>query len=139
MGATEDLAKFVINLTPEQIPEVTLHEGKRCIINFLSVALFASRDPSLDILLDIFREEGGRRQATVLGTDRRTTAQNAALANGFLGHLEDYDDTHFPTIIHPSSTTLPAALAVGEQRSASGRDVLVSAVCSQHGGKLAVE
>jgi 2-methylcitrate dehydratase PrpD len=128
MGTTETLARFVVETPPERITEALLHEGKRCLINFLAVALYAARDPSLDLLLDLFREEGSRPLATVLGTGVRTSLQNAALANGYLGHLEDYDDTHFPTVIHPSSPTIPAALALGERRGASGREVLAASV-----------
>jgi 2-methylcitrate dehydratase PrpD len=40
-----------------------------------------------------------------------------------LGHLEDYDDTH-TTVIHPSAPILPGALALSEQRTVSGRDLL---------------
>ena len=128
MGTTETLARFVVETPPERITEPLLHEGKRCLINFLAVALYAARDPSLDLLLDLFREEGSRPLATVLGTGVRTSLQNAALANGYLGHLEDYDDTHFPTVIHPSSPTIPAALALGERQGTSGREVLAASV-----------
>ncbi len=128
MGATGELARWVVETSSEQVPDSIIHEGKRCLINFLSVALYSSRDPSLDILLDVFKIEGGGRHASVLGTGVRTSLQNAALANGYLGHLEDYDDTHFPTVIHPSSPTLPAALALGEQLKSSGKDVLTAAV-----------
>ncbi|MBI4340414.1 MAG: MmgE/PrpD family protein [Chloroflexi bacterium] len=128
MGATQDLARFLVETHSERIPKAILHEGIRCLINYLAVALYAARDPSLDILLDVFKEEGGKPLATVVGAGRRTSLQNAALANGYLGHLEDYDDTHFPTVIHPSSPTLPAALAVGERQGASGRDFLAASV-----------
>ena len=128
MGTTETLSRFVVETPPEGITEPLLHEGKRCLINFLAVALYAARDPSLDILLNLFREEGARPLATVVGTGVRTSLQNAALANGYLGHLEDYDDTHFPTVIHPSSPTVPAALALGERLGASGREVLAASV-----------
>ena len=128
MGATEDLARFAVETPVGSIPETILHQGKRCFINYLAVSLYAARDPSLNILLSVFRQEGGARQATVLGTGIRTSLQNAALANGYLGHLEDFDDTHFPTVLHPSSPTLPAALAVAEQRGASGRELLAAAV-----------
>ena len=128
MGSTETLARYSATATAGDIPEDILHEGKRGFINFLAVALYASRDPSLDILLEVFRREGGGRHASIAGVGPRTTLQNAALANGYLGHLEDYDDTHFPTVIHPSSPTLPAALAVGEQMAASGRDALVASI-----------
>ncbi len=128
MSATGTLARFIVETSPEQVPDAVLHEGKRCLINFLAVSLYAAKDPSLDILLDVFREEGGKRNASVVGAGTRTTLQNAALANGYLGHLEDYDDTHFPTIIHPSSPTLPAALALAEHSGVTGRDALVAAV-----------
>ena len=126
MGATEEIARFVVETDVEELPEAIVHEGKRCLINYLAVALYASRDASLDILLDVFREEGGANNASVIGAGHSTSMQNAALANGYLAHLEDYDDTHFPTIIHPSAPTFPAALAVAEHGGASGRGVLAA-------------
>ena len=128
MGATEILANYGISSESDQIPQSVIHEGKRCFINFLAVSLYASRDPSLDILLDVFKLEGGKQQSSIAGVRARTTIQNAALANGYLGHLEDYDDTHFPTVIHPSSPTLPSSLSIGEHLSASGKDVLVASI-----------
>jgi 2-methylcitrate dehydratase PrpD len=128
MGTTEVIARYVVETTTDQIPDSMMHEGKRCLINLLAVALYASRDPSLDILFDVFQAEGAGRHASVVGSGLRTSLQNAALANGYLGHLEDYDDTHFPTVIHPSAPTLPAALALGEQLGSSGRDVLAASV-----------
>ena len=128
LGATEILADYGISSSADQIPQEIIHEGKRCFINFLAVSLYASRDPSLDILLDVFKLEGGKQQSSITGVRARTTIQNAALANGYLGHLEDYDDTHFPTVIHPSSPTLPSSLAIGEHLSASGNDVLVASI-----------
>ena len=109
LGATEILANYGISSESDQIPQSVIHEGKRCFINFLAVSLYASRDPSLDILLDVFKLEGGKHQSSIAGVRARTTIQNAALANGYLGHLEDYDDTHFPTVIHPSSPPLPSS------------------------------
>jgi 2-methylcitrate dehydratase PrpD len=128
MGTTELMAQFITDTPRECIPEAILHEGKRCFINYLAVALYASRDASFDILLGVFGDEGGRELASVVGTNLYTSLQNAALANGYLGHLEDYDDTHFPTVIHPSSPTLPAVLAVGEQLRVSGDEALVAAI-----------
>jgi 2-methylcitrate dehydratase PrpD len=128
MGATETLARFVLNTPSSAIPDPILHEGKRCIINYLGVALYASADPSMQILTSLFKEEGGNPQAGLIGSDMRTSLQNAALANGYLAHLEDYDDTHFPTVIHPSAPTIPAAMAVGERQNATGLDVLTATV-----------
>ncbi len=128
MNTTKNLAHFIVKTTKESIPEITLQEGKRCVINFLAVAIHASRDPSLKILLDLFHEEGGQTRASILGDGTRTSLQNAALANGYLGHFDDYDDTHFPTVLHPSSPTIPAALAVAESHDIPGSDFLVAII-----------
>ena len=72
MGATEELARFVVETAVQKSPDSILHEGKRCLINYMAVAIYASRDPSLDILLDLFRQEGGRRHASVIGIGTRT-------------------------------------------------------------------
>jgi len=124
MGKTETtLAQFVVDFPTQDIPSDVMHLAKRCLMNYSGVALFATLDPAIDILLDLLRAEGCSLAATVIGSGFRTSAQNAALANGFLGHLEDYDDTH-TTVIHPSAPILPVALALSEQRTVSGRDLL---------------
>jgi len=124
MGKTETtLAQFVVDFPTQDIPSDVMHLAKRCLMNYSGVALFATLDPAIDILLDLLRAEGCSLAATVIGSGFRTSAQNAALANGFLGHLEDYDDTH-TTVIHPSAPILPVALALSEQRTVSGRDIL---------------
>jgi 2-methylcitrate dehydratase PrpD len=126
MGKTETtLAQFVVDFSTLDIPSDVMHLAKRCLMNYSGVALYATRDPAIDILLDLLRAEDCAPKASVIGSGFRTSAQNAALANGFLGHLEDYDDTH-TTVIHPSAPIFPAVLALSEQRTVSGRDLLAA-------------
>ena len=104
MGATETaLAKLTAEHPAEAIPSDVLHHAVRCVINFLGVAIYASKDPSFGIMTGLIKEEGAREAATVVGTGLRTSPQNAALANGYLGHFEDYDDSHDGSGIHPTS------------------------------------
>ena len=126
MGKTETaLAQFALDFTTEQVPPDIIHLAKRCLMNYAGVALYATLDPTINIMLDFLRAEGCAEQATVVGSGLRTSAQNAALMNGFLGHFEDYDDTH-PTVIHPTAPVLPAALALGEQRGINGKELLAA-------------
>jgi 2-methylcitrate dehydratase PrpD len=126
MGKTETtLAKFALDFPTQDIPSDVMHLAKRCAMNSCGVALYATLDPASNIMLDFLRAEGSAAQATVIGSGFRTSPQNAALANGFLGHLEDYDDTH-TTVIHPSAPILPAALALSEQRTVSGKELLAA-------------
>ena len=126
MGATRDIAEFAVKTQFEDLPGEVVHEAKRDIINVLAVSLYSARDPSLQYLLAMFNEEGSRPRATVWGANTRTSLANAALANGYTAHLEDYDDTHFPTVAHPTAPTLPAAFAIAEDCGASGRDLIAA-------------
>ncbi len=126
MGATNDIAEFAVKTRFEDLPGDVVHAAKRDIINVLGVSLYAARDPSVQYLLSMFNEEGSRPRATIWGANARSGLGNAALANGYMAHLEDYDDTHFPTVAHPTAPTLPAALAIAEDRGASGRDLITA-------------
>src|SRR5581483_7620831 len=84
VGATEnELARFVRSFPTEKIPPEVMHLAKRCLMNYCGVALYGSRDPSVDVLLDIFDDQGASPQATVIGKMVRTSLLNAALVNGY--------------------------------------------------------
>ncbi len=71
--------------------------------------------------------EGPRGQArsTLLGFGGRAPAPSAALLNGSLGHMLDYDDLGESG--HPSIVTIPVALAVAEKLGgASGRELIAA-------------
>jgi 2-methylcitrate dehydratase PrpD len=65
-------------------------------------------------------DQGGHPQATIIGEPTRVAAAQAAFANGVLAHSLDYDDTHLPSVLHPSASVIPAALAAAEHAGASG-------------------
>ena len=105
-GPTRALAGFIVAASAADLPGWTLHEAKRTLINILGIAVSATRYEPAGILTAWVRRQGGNPAARVIGTDIRTGTFNAALANGYLAHLEDYDDTHLPTILHPSAPRL---------------------------------
>ena len=67
---------------------------------------------------------GGKPEAGVVGSRILASAACAALANGMSGHADETDDTHPPTLTHPGTSVVPAALAIGERGRLPGRDVL---------------
>jgi hypothetical protein len=67
---------------------------------------------------------GGKREAGVPGTRLVIPAANAALANGMSGHADETDDTHPPTLTHPGTSVVPAAMAIGERDRLSGSTAL---------------
>jgi len=70
------------------------------------------------------RAQGGVAEATVLTTDIRTSAVNAALVNGMLAHADETDDFEPVTKAHPGSAVVPAALAMAEREGRSGTELL---------------
>jgi|KBSMisStaDraftv2_1062788.scaffolds.fasta_scaffold07528_6 2-methylcitrate dehydratase PrpD len=120
------LAQFACETRDDEIPDAVRHHAKRGIVNMLGVALHATQHPPVRMLLDLFAEEGGHPRASVLGLGVKTTLQNAAMANGLLAHLDDFDDTFLPTVFHPSAPTIPPAMALAEGRQLSGRKLLTA-------------
>ena len=80
MGKTETaLAQFVLDFPTERVPAEIIHLAKRCVMNYAGVALYATLDPAINILLDFLRAEGCVAETTAIGSGFRTSAQNAAL------------------------------------------------------------
>jgi 2-methylcitrate dehydratase PrpD len=100
------------------------HEGKRALANTLSSALAGSRDVSIDAMLRVQSSLSGSREATVIGRRERLDFMAAAFLNAAIANVEDFDDTHIPTIIHPSAVVAAALFAWAERRPTRGRDLL---------------
>ncbi|HVL82203.1 MAG TPA: MmgE/PrpD family protein [Actinomycetota bacterium] len=90
------------------------------ILDTLGVALGALRLDTSQAAVAHSTEMGGAPQATAIGIRDRLPAPNAAFVNGVLAHSLDYDDTHLPSVLHPSASVVPAALAGAELAGASG-------------------
>ena len=109
-------------LAPERAHRIAGH-----VRDIVGIALAAGADWSDDPVTRVARGWGGPGVATPLGRSGRMPAAHAALIGGTLAHAIDFDDTHLPSVLHPSASVVPAALAVSEAVSASGAE-LVAAV-----------
>ncbi len=123
-SATAALGEFVSTCAAESLPPTLLHEGKRALLNFFGGALGVAGDPAVITALEIMRSSGGARDTTVIGHAEQLDPMGAAFVNAIAANLLDYDDTHLPTVIHPTAPVAPAALALGESRHLAGRVVL---------------
>ncbi len=128
MPVTQSLASFIVDTRTDDLPEWSLNEAKRTLINILAVSLSASTSAGSRMLMDWAAGEAAAPKMTIIGSALRTSASNAALLNGFLAHIQDYDDTHFPTVLHPTAPVWPAVLAAAEERGTSGRETLAAFV-----------
>jgi 2-methylcitrate dehydratase PrpD len=135
---TEFIARFVSELKYEDIPREVIERAKRQILDVIGVALAGSTQEVGKIALRFVERTGGAPDCTVWGTALRSSAPQAAFANGIFCHATDYDDMWLPGA-HPTGVTFPAALATAESLRASGRQLLVAQVAAYEiTGKLHV-
>ncbi len=113
-------------LTYEDLPDDVRRVALHCIVDWTGCALAGSREPLAELLrAEYAHREGGCR---VLGVDKRSDAETAALLNGASGHALDYDDTNPAVGCHATAPVLPAALAAAEMLGASGADLITAFV-----------
>jgi len=124
MEITRQLADFICHTDISKIPVEAREIAKRAILDCLAVALAGSRDRTARIMIQFLQDMGGRAKATVWGKNFKTSSPLASLANGTFGHALDYDDINRTMRGHPTVPVLPAAMAVGEELQASGKEVL---------------
>ena len=123
---TRTLLDFVSKTKADEVPADVLHESMRCLIDHLGLAIAGAAEPAAAIAREQCRLLGGEPQATVLGTPHRLRLTDAALVNGIACHALDFDDTHVPTILHPTTPLYAAGTALAEWRGGRGIDLLAA-------------
>ncbi len=127
-NVTRRLAEYVVEAEHSDVPEGIRHEGKRALLNWFGCALGGCRHAAVDRALSALGQVSGPPQATVIGRPERLDVLHAALLNGISSHVLDFDDTHDPTLIHPSGPVMSAGLAVSEWHQVSGREFLLAII-----------
>jgi len=138
MGITEKVAEFVVATDYSDIPVQAVAAAKRSALDTLACALAACTDPGSRAIRRYLADPGGKPEAGIVGGGLHASAPEAAMANGFLAHLLDYDDCGIK-IGHPSVMVFPAALALAEKLRASGKSLLTAYIVGlEVEGKLAL-
>lgn len=122
------LAQWAAGLRWEDIPEAVRHEAKRSLVNFFGTALAGCNDPALRAAGRVFSQFSSAASCTVIGRADRTDPLHAASLNAMSGNVFDFDDTHLPTILHPTAPVAPPLFALAQTRPVHGRDLLLAFV-----------
>jgi 2-methylcitrate dehydratase PrpD len=121
---SEQLASFAIRTLSDGAPADVRASVQQRVLDVTGLQLAARPLATSSGALAYALAQGGPDQAYVVGESQRISAPWAAFANGVLAHSLDYDDTHLPSVLHPSASVVPAALAAAEQSGADGARVL---------------
>jgi 2-methylcitrate dehydratase PrpD len=131
MAATDltgQLARYMAEARDRGLPPEVAEAGKHRILDSLGAIVSGSRLKAGELAIRYVRLQGGVPEASVLATDLKTSAVNAALANGMFGHADETDDFEPLTKAHPGCSVLPAALAMAEREGSSGEQLLRAVV-----------
>jgi 2-methylcitrate dehydratase PrpD len=138
MGATEKIARFIVNVGYADLPRKVVEQAKRTALDCLGASLAGVGEPVSQAVTGYAAKFGGPLHAHVIGGGRRVSVFDAALANGAIAHALDYDDCGVK-IGHPSVLVLPAVLSLGEHLGATGQDSLAAYIVGlEVEGKLAL-
>ena len=121
---SEQLAAFAVRTVRDGAPEAVRTSVTQRILDVIGLQLAARPLGTSQGALAYAHAQGGPSQAHVVGDADRISAPWAAFANGVLAHSLDYDDTHLPSVLHPSASVVPAALAAAQASGADGARVL---------------
>ena len=126
--AQSRLAGFVAGLRYGALPADIRTEAKYRVLDWIGSALAGVRDRPALIITNLMKEAGGAPQATLIGGGMKAPVSSAALANGTIGHVAEFDDGHTLAMAHPGAVSVPTSLAVTEYSGGGGRDLLTGIV-----------
>jgi len=121
----DSLVEYMLAARDAKLPEKVIQKGKSHLLDSLAAIVSGSTLKPGKLGLQHARQQGGREECSVLGSNLKTTPILAAFANGMSGHADETDDSN--SQLHPGCAIVPAALAIAESRERSG-DALLRAV-----------
>jgi 2-methylcitrate dehydratase PrpD len=127
--ATAYLSEWAAGFRLDDAPKPVVERMKALVLDLLRVVAVGAKLPWSKDARRYALRLGGKPASTVLWYGDRMDPVRAAFVNGSFAHACDLDDTHVGSMHHSGASVLPAALAVAEKESASGRALLEAAIC----------
>ncbi len=134
--ATDAFIRLVRNVREsrfESLDDETVYHAKLRILDAIGCMIAGFGGPGCSAIVDIVRGWGGNRQSTIALYGIKAPAQDAAMVNSILCRSFDFEPVealvhgrNIPS--HITGTTVPTALAVGEWKNVSGRDLITALV-----------
>ncbi len=122
--AMQQVSAYIAAAMRKPLPRAVVEGTKHHVLDTMAAMVSGSRLLPGRKAISYVKTLGGKKEAGVIGSRIVTTAANAALANGMLGHADETDDSHAPSLCHPGCAIVPAALAMGERERCNGSALL---------------
>ena len=141
---TRDIARFAAETAndPNGLPAPVADICRDMMLNAAAAALAGAAHPDGIALARSLRAMGGNGRSTIIGMGQRTSPVYAALVNGTLVRLLDFDDnlagaappdaassdadSSDAAPVNPTAAVFPAVMALGEMHGYAGNSVLAA-------------
>lgn len=120
---TKELATYAVETEFEDYPKEVIDQVKIFILDSIGCMFGGCHTNLGKAIITPIKNMGGAEESTIVGGGIKVPTIQAAFVNGTTANALDYDDTLLG-IGHPGASIIPAALAIGEWRKASGKDVI---------------
>ena len=125
----EELLVNVLETRFENFDQMTLENTKNRMIDVIGCAIGGANAPGNSALIDLVKNWGGKKEATILVYGSKVPAHNAAMVNSIMARSFDFeamspliDGINVPS--HIAGTTVMTALAMGEAKSINGKELI---------------
>jgi len=125
-GYARTLAVFATDAWRDGVGDVRLSDQVGRVLDVVGNSIAAIHEDTVGIVTASTLAQAGSGSASAIGSGVQISPAHAALVNGTLAHALDFDDTHLPSILHPSAVIVPAALAVAEHQKSTGSELLTA-------------
>jgi 2-methylcitrate dehydratase PrpD len=119
-STTTDFCATMLAAAAGPLPPGVSRAARRTLLNVLGTAASAAESPAVTVLLAAAADQGSAGAVRVPGVARTLDPYWAALVTGTAAHLDDFDDTHLATVIHPGAATLATVLSLAQETAPSG-------------------
>lgn len=127
MTITDTLASFIHDTSADDIPRPVRDWGVDLLLDTIASALAGVRGDETGMIRNLAAKSAGGGGISVIG-GTTSSAVGAAMINGYQVTATTVCDVHKPLLFHVTPEIVPPVLALAEERSISGAEVLTSIV-----------
>lgn len=127
-GATDAITSFVSALRYAALDHEVRHYARRHLLDTVGVMIAGAGGDVANRAEAVLASVRGPGEVPVPGRARRADLIDAAFLGGTAAHGIELDDGYTKGSVHPGCTVVPAALAVGFIKRASGRALIEAIV-----------
>lgn len=130
MTEIRKLAKYISELTLNDVPEKVQGTAKLCVLDSVSVALGAANNSLIKNVVNTYNKIVGESPgAHCWGQKRKVPVITAIFINAMMGHTLELDDVHTKSKTHIGTVVVPNAWSLAEYLGCNGREFIEAVIC----------